>query len=136
MKRILIPMISMAALCLHSDTQEEVRRFIRETVEMFVLPDTHERRERWNQMTQKLEAIEGEVKLPVYCEIMAEKFDDPNPKYVNHIIMRLFALDGGNLASGGRQDAIDWVRKALREKGKGFSRRIPIRYLVLKGDAG
>ena len=130
MKRILIPMISMIALCLHSDTQEEVGQFIRETVEEAVLLNG----ERWKQMAPKLEAIDGDVRIPIYCEIMAEKFDDPNPKYLNHIIMRLFALDGGNLASCGNPEAIGWVRKALREKGKALERYIPRRYLILKGD--
>ena len=134
MKRILIPMISMVALCLHSDTQEEVRRFIREAVEVFVQPDTLERREQWKPMASKLMAIKGDVRLSVYCEIMAEKFDDPNPKYVNYLMVSFYDLDGTDLASYGNQESLDWARRVLREKGKGFDRGISRMYLVLKGN--
>ena len=134
MKTVLISMISMTALCLYSDTSEEMKQFIRETVEEVVQSDFPEHRERWYQMVPKLDAIAGDIRLSVYCEIMAEKFDDPNPKYVNHIMLMFFGLDGNNLGSYGNKDALDWTRRALRERGKGIDRGIPIRYLVLKGD--
>ena len=134
MKGILIPVVSMTVLCLHGDTPEEVSRFIRETVEEAVQPNTPEHRERWYRMVSKLETIERDVRIPVYCEIMAEKFDDPNPKYVNHIILRLYALDGSELASYGNQEALGWTRRVLREKGKGFDTGLALRYVLLKGD--
>ena len=132
MKRILASMISMTALCLHShsDTLEEVRQFILETVEEAVQPNTLEHRERWKLMTPRLKAIEGEIRMSVYCEIMAEKFDDPNPEYVSYVISRFNFLDGKNLASSGNQEALDWTRRARREKKQGSSD-----YLAIKGDA-
>jgi hypothetical protein len=72
------------------------------------------------------------AKFPEYYKTLEEKFDDP--RIVDHVIGRFAAVDGGNPASKGEQEALDWARKvAASEKHRdSFD---ALWYLALKGDA-
>ena len=93
MKKILITMMVMTTLCLHSATQEEVRRIVREYVETSATY-THEKSERLRQLESELKTLDKDAVLPVYLEMLEERFDDPNPKYVDRIMIELGTVDG------------------------------------------
>jgi len=138
MRKLLVLATCMVTLHLHGATSEEARRIVREAVELQGEPYSAERRERWaKQIVPPLKALEKDDKLSAYCEMMAEKFDDPNPEYVNFIIERLAAADAHDISTLGNQEALDWTRKMLREKGgkKGYDTMAAERYLERKGNA-
>jgi len=134
MRRILTLVISMVALCVHSATQEEARRVVREAIGLAVQPHTPERVELRKQMMPALQALDMHDVFSVYCEILAERFDDPNPEYVDIIMRSLYYHDGFDAGSYGHQEALDWARKVVTEKNKGFDRKVAMQYLLLKGD--
>jgi len=134
MKKLLTMMICVTALSVHSFAQEEeVRRLIREFAEMPNTP-TPERDELMQQLLAGLRKFDSDEAFPVYYKILEEKFDDP--KYVNRIMDDFLTFDGRNIASRGKQEALDWARRLLREKkqGQGFDRGSAIKYLIAKGD--
>ena len=124
----------MMALCVHSATMEETRRIVREAVEMGVSP-TPEKRERGKQIWAIMETLDKDAMLSAYCEILAEKFDDPNPEYANLIMRSFYYHDGYDVSSYGHQEALDWARKVYKDKNTRFDRDMAMRYLRLKGDA-
>ena len=124
----------MTALCLHAATLEEARRIIREAVEVCGAPGTPENMERWKRLAPELNALgrnDKESVLTVHCEILAEKFDDLNSKQFEYITAKFYHLDGTDVASYGNQEALDWARRAVREKKGGLAAN----YLNVKGDA-
>ena len=136
MKKTLITVIGMTALCLHSTTLEEARRIIREGVEGIGPLDTPEKRERSDQIFTAIALLgfnEGNLALSVYCELIAEHFDNPA---MESPIMRGFSLIGKNPAVSVNQDALDWVRKVVRKDNPRNSNIWAAeRFLSYKGDA-
>ena len=132
-KTLLTMMICVIALCLHGDTQDEVRSIIRELVEGSTEPRTQN--ERWmriDQLWRDLKAREPDDAFPVYYKMLEENFDDP--KYVNWIMMRFLEADGYNWASNDKQEALDWARKVLRSENERFDKINVTTYLTWKGD--
>jgi len=133
MKKLMI-VASMAILCIHSAAQEEeIRHLVREYVELVPELETpKERTDRRLQLSAALRAFELDEAYPVYYKILEENSDDP--KYVRWMMMKFYDTDGSNLASYGRQEALDWARWVLRENKVGFDRVTAIKYLIQKGD--
>ena len=134
MRTLLVFAACMTALCLHSATTEEARQLVREYVELHVSrPPGHN--ERTNQMYPAIQALDGALRLSLYCEVMAEKFDDPNPKYVELILNRLIHEDTW-VGSPVNEEALDLVRRLLQKNLKrGLFLRETGYYLSYKGDA-
>ncbi|MCL1922142.1 MAG: hypothetical protein FWG50_13905 [Kiritimatiellaeota bacterium] len=135
MKKLLM-IICLTTLCAHGFTQEEeARNLIRELVEGGTdRSTTKESWERRHQLFSDLRAFNPDVVFSAYYETLGEKFDDLN--YVNFILKEFFDFDGRDIVSYGRQEALDWTRKLLREKkqGQGLDRPMAIWYLRVKGD--
>ena len=86
-------------------------------------------------MSSELVSLEKDTVLSVYCEMLAEKFDDLNPRYVNILMYELTLIDGSDLTSYGNQEALDWVRKVPGSDRKRFNTVNTEAYLMMKGDA-
>jgi len=136
MKKTLIMVIGMTALCIHGMTLEEARRILREGVEWSGPLDTPEKRERADKIWTDLIFLglnEGDIALSVYCELLAEHSD--NSKIVD-TIMKQFRYIGERSAEVVNQDALDWARKvAMQEEPRHDGVWAAKRFLSYKGDA-
>ena len=136
MKKALIMVIGMTALCLYGTTLEEARRILREGVEGVGPLDTPEKRERADKIWTDLVFLglnEGYLALSVYCELLAEHSD--NPKIVD-TIMKQFRHIGERSTEAVNQDALDWARKvAVQEESRYDGARAAKNFLSYKGDA-
>ena len=136
MKRMLVILLCAVAQGLHASPPEEVRRIIREAVEVRGDPGTLENMERWKRLVPELKAFDRDDKwsvLSAYCEILSERFNDLNPRQLEHIMLSFSSLDGSDLTSYGNQEALDCARRIVREQVKGAGSAYG--YLSRKGDA-
>ena len=136
MKCALLVLLCSSALGLHATPQEEARRIVRESVAWRLNePNTPQKRKRWNQeIMPALAALENDARLSAYCELLAEKMDDP--AVADYIISKFLDEDGLNVASAGNAEALELTRKTLEAyEGKQLPREwIAHQYLSLKGD--
>ena len=137
MKKLVLFATCMATLCIQSATLEEARQLVREYVELYVnLPPGYN--ERTRQMYPAIQELDREILLALCCEMMAERFDDPNPKYVN-TLLAVFESRDIYLGSPVNEEVVNWVRRVWREKRGGYTlydlRRAEW-YMSFKGDAG
>ena len=130
-----VMMICAATLGLHAATREEVKRILFEPI----LPtglETLTQEEKWarlDQIRSEAAAIrrdDKQIAMSVYCELMEEYFGDRGIRET--IMVHLYMIDGCDITSTGNQEALDWVRKAVRE---GSQSPVAIDYLMEKGDA-
>ena len=146
MKKLLIMVIGVTALCIHGATLEEKRELLREFIRGGVgelTPDEQDRRWQVRSDANSLVDDEPDFVLSVYCEILEDKFDDPNPGYVDVIIPMLNRLDGKKTASCGNPKVLDLMRRLLKTTGRDNERprktsdayRVAQMYLAMKGDA-
>ncbi|MCL2103747.1 MAG: hypothetical protein FWH21_01615 [Kiritimatiellaeota bacterium] len=135
MKKVVLPMVVMTALCAHSATLEEARRKVRDSLEGLGEYHSVISYERWAKMKKDLDSLDQDVKMSVYLEIMKEKFGGPDTDTVNRVMGRFRGLDGLDAASYGNQDALDWARKMVRSGEQRFTLEVANAYLLLKGDA-
>ena len=136
MRKLVLFTTCMATLCIHGATLEEARQLVREYVELYVkLPPGYN--EKTSQMYPAIQALDRDIRLSLYCEVMAERFDDPNPQYVNFIVRRFFAEDTWD-GSPVNEEAVSWARRVWLEKRfkRGYDLRTAEWYMSFKGDAG
>ena len=142
MKRVLLPVIVMTALCLHGATMEDARRIVRETMEFVCsankTPSSREQREGLMQARLNMATLERNDVLSAGCEILADKVGDLDPEQMRFIIGLFRSVDGDHVFQGNPK-ALDWARSVLREKEKDkeyyYAKQSADWYLRLKGDA-
>jgi len=117
---------------------EETRRLVREYVdelddEKYKDPHLRSGSQRWKQVSSDLNAIDRDVRMSVYLEMIAERPDDPAT--VNRMVRWFNNHDGYDRASHGNQKALDWARKILKSEDSRLNAYIAGEYLMFKGDA-
>ena len=138
MKKVVLFVIGMTALCVHSATLEEARQIIREHIDELDVAKYRHFHDRLNSPQYKhafsaVNAIDRDVRMAVYLEMIKEKPDDP--RMMRIFIERFLNDDGWNLGSPGNQEALGWARKVLENKDGQVNPYHAQTYLLRKGDA-
>ena len=137
MKKLVLAMIGVVALCVHGATLEETRRLVHEYIDEIddKYSDLNERlhSSRYRQILSDLRAVDLDIRMSAYLAMIAEKPGDPAT--VNRMLRWCYQDDGWAYASYGKQEVLDWARNILKSEDNLFSREGARGYLMRKGDA-
>jgi len=139
MKKLVLAMIGVVALCVHSATLEETKRLVREYVDELddheKYKDFHQRLSsaRYQQVLSDLNAIDRDIRLSAYLDMLAEKPGDPAT--MNRMMIWLVKIDVLDLASCGTPETLELARKMLQSDDTRLNPYDAGQYLMFKGDA-
>ena len=119
MRKVMMTIAGMTALCLHSDVHtihKEIRRVAHEYEEARLNPDTPDNQERVKQLRAQLDQLAYD-RISALCERL--RGNEDNPKVVNSIMAGINIFDGDYFCaprSPGHPQALEWARKLMRDE--------------------